>query len=587
MYLDFYKLKKNPFHITPDPEFLFLSASHKEASASLIYGIEERKGFIAITGEIGVGKTTILRSYLETADPEKLKVVYIFNAMISFESLLKQIFNELGLAAAQGDDVPELVNRLHRFLIEEYKHDRNVALIIDEAQNMPIETLENLRMLSNLETSKDKLVQIVMVGQPEFERKLELEELRQLKQRIAIRCQIKPLNREESFAYIQHRLMKGSYFHNQIFTKGAFNSIVKEARGFPRLINILCDNALVTGFGYQRNPVGERVVREVISDFRGPKSRKLFRVLPVAAVFGGIILLGVFLTQPIENRPEKEASLIPHEAEVKLTCLILSRRNLAIPPFRSTSQPPGAAASSPNPNLLKNNKFSGSNLPKNAQFRLEPSKEQRFPECPIFKEAPVAELKPSKEIESPPESRESHQIPLPEKQLPAEESASKAQRRSNKTTRDHAPPPPDQPKQTGAARRIVSKGKMFHVSWWILRLLDPDLMRLYKEANPHIRDVNGIASIRQGTSTASVGSAKIAHQIVSEFEPAARSARKRAQFFRTARPPLSCSRPRCLWPYAAAMQQHSVIMEVLCVRVISATQSAPPISPLHGAISFI
>ena len=166
MYLDFYRLKKNPFHITPDPEFLFLSSSHKEASASLIYGIEERKGFIAITGEIGVGKTTILRSYLESADPQMLKVVYIFNSMLPFESLLKQIFNELGLVAAEGDDVPELVSHLHQFLIEEYKHDRNVALIIDEAQNMPVETLENLRMLSNLETSKDKLIQIVMVGQP-------------------------------------------------------------------------------------------------------------------------------------------------------------------------------------------------------------------------------------------------------------------------------------------------------------------------------------------------------------------------------------------------------------------------------------
>ena len=233
MYLDFYRLKKNPFHITPDPEFLFLSSSHKEASASLIYGIEERKGFIAITGEIGVGKTTILRSYLESADPQKLKVVYIFNSMLPFESLLKQIFNELGLVAAEGDDVPEMVSHLHRFLIEEYKHDRNVALIIDEAQNMPVETLENLRMLSNLETSKDKLIQIVMVGQPEFERKLELQELRQLRQRIAIRCQIKPLNRDESLAYIQHRLMKGSYFHNQVFTKAALKQDRKGSQRFP------------------------------------------------------------------------------------------------------------------------------------------------------------------------------------------------------------------------------------------------------------------------------------------------------------------------------------------------------------------
>jgi general secretion pathway protein A len=279
MYLDFYKFQKNPFHITPDPEFLFLSSGHKEAFAALIYGIEERKGFIAITGEIGVGKTTILRAYLEGADHDKLKVVYIFNAVLSFEGLLKQIFNELGLVAEQGSGVPELVNQLHRFLIEEYKNDGNVALIIDEAQNMPIETLENLRMLSNLETSKDKLVQIVMVGQSEFERKLELTELRQLKQRIAIRCLIKPLDREESLAYIQHRLMRGSSFYNQVFTKGALNRIVDEAKGFPRLINILCDNVLITGFGYQCNPATEKIVKEVISDFRGSKSRGIFRII--------------------------------------------------------------------------------------------------------------------------------------------------------------------------------------------------------------------------------------------------------------------------------------------------------------------
>jgi general secretion pathway protein A len=457
MYLDFYRLKKNPFHITPDPEFLFLSSSHKEASASLVYGIEERKGFISITGEIGVGKTTILRSYLESADPEKLKVVYIFNAMLSFESLLRQIFNELGLVPDQSAGVPELVTRFHRFLIEEYKNDRNVVLIIDEVQNMPVETLENLRMLSNLETSKDKLVQIVMVGQPEFDQKLELTELRQLKQRIAIRCLIKPLSRDESFAYILHRLMKGSHFHNQVFTKGALKRIVKEARGFPRRINILCDNALITGFGYQRNPVGESIIKEVISDFRGPKSRKLFRAFPVAAVSAGIILLGVFLTQPLENRPEKEASQVPYKAAVKV--------ELPAPP--------------------------PSDLPVPQQV-------------PVIVEAPkvqqqASELVPPKKIESIPESQVN---PLPKKQLvgvePAEKSADVPKQEPLLTTGSSEAPKERAASERAASERAASERTVIkgeNVSRVLVETYgyyDPDLMKLFKEANPQIKDVNRI-----------------------------------------------------------------------------------------------
>jgi len=275
MYLDFFKFKKSPFHITPDPDFLFLNQSHKEASASIFYGIEERKGFIAITGEVGVGKTTILRSYLEGTDPERVRIVYVFNASISFDRLLKLIVSELGIEVV--DETPsELVDSLFHHLIDEYKNDRNVVLIIDEAQNMPVETLERLRMLSNLETSRDKLLQIILVGQPEFEGKLNLPELRQLKQRVAIRCRIDALTPEESFAYIQHRLMKASQFHNPVFTRGALRRVVKEAKGIPRIINVLCDNALVTAFGYQRNPVDDKIIKEVIKDFQGRGHRVTF-----------------------------------------------------------------------------------------------------------------------------------------------------------------------------------------------------------------------------------------------------------------------------------------------------------------------
>jgi general secretion pathway protein A len=196
MYASFYGLKQEPFNVTPDPEFLFLSPSHKEALGSIIYGVKQRKGFIVVTGEVGVGKTTILRSYLEGVNRKQLKVIYVFNPGLTFGSLLQIIGQELGIDV-RTPDVTTLVSRLHLKLIEVYMRGKNVALLIDEAQNVPVETLENLRMLSNLETSKDKLIQIVLIGQPEFETALRREELRQLRQRVAVHCRVSPLSRRE------------------------------------------------------------------------------------------------------------------------------------------------------------------------------------------------------------------------------------------------------------------------------------------------------------------------------------------------------------------------------------------------------
>ena len=175
MYQDYYRLKKEPFHITPDPEFLFLSPSHKQALGSIVYGVDNRKGFVVITGEVGVGKTTIVRSYLERVVKQQKKIIYIFNSNLSFGNLLKTIYKELGLDA-RTDDTVEMLDGLYQVLMEEYKQGNTVLLIVDEAQNMPIETLENIRMLSNLETSKIKLLQIVLIGQPEFEKMLNLHE---------------------------------------------------------------------------------------------------------------------------------------------------------------------------------------------------------------------------------------------------------------------------------------------------------------------------------------------------------------------------------------------------------------------------
>jgi general secretion pathway protein A len=221
-----------------------------------------------VTGEVGTGKTTILRSLLGSADPERLKSAYVFNPSVSFPVLLQTIFQELGIPSGSGE-VSGMVDRFHHYLIDEYKKGNVVVLFIDEAQNMPVETLENLRMLSNLESSTDKLLQIVLCGQPELEQLLGRNELRQLKSRIAVRAVISPLSRQESLAYIRHRLSKSSREGTDIFTRAALERIVRTAKGNPRSINILCDNALITGFGSGEKKVSFRTAGEIIADMKG------------------------------------------------------------------------------------------------------------------------------------------------------------------------------------------------------------------------------------------------------------------------------------------------------------------------------
>lgn len=310
MYANFYNLKKEPFHITPDPEFLFLSPSHKEALGSIIYGIGHKKGFVLITGEVGVGKTTIVRSYLENIDRSKLKIIYIFNSDVSFEGLLRTIFRELGIIDLT-DDVFELVNQLHYVLIEEYKKGITVVLIIDEAQNMPVETLENIRMLSNLETSKDKLIQIVFSGQPEFEQKLEQKELRQLKQRIAVKATIRPLTAAESRDYILHRLKKASAGNSALFTDGALRRIIREAHGIPRRINILCENAFITALGYKQSRITSGIVKEVISDFSEKKRGWVLKTALASLALILAILSSYFMYIQNKDQAGSEASKSP------------------------------------------------------------------------------------------------------------------------------------------------------------------------------------------------------------------------------------------------------------------------------------
>ncbi len=308
MYLRFFNMKREPFNITPDPALLFLSHSHREALAAVISGVNRRKGFVAITGEVGVGKTTVIRAFLEKVDRRNLRAVYVFDSNISFKSLLKTIFQNIGVAP-QCDDLSDMVRQLHLFLIEEYRAGRNLVLIIDEAQNMPLETLENLRMLSNLETSTDKLIQIVLCGQPEFEQKLNLHALRQLNQRIAIRVRILPFSAQESLDYINHRLSRSLTDDSTPFTTGALSRIVKKAGGVPRVINILCDNCLVTAYGKQQKRVTWRVAREIIAEQGGDGSGR-WRL--AGTCLAGITAAALFLWGYVHYGNTRTASQPPH-----------------------------------------------------------------------------------------------------------------------------------------------------------------------------------------------------------------------------------------------------------------------------------
>ena len=303
MYTGYFNFRQEPFQITPDPGFLYLSPSHRESLASIIYGVRQRKGFISVVGEVGVGKTTILRSFLERVSGEPIKVIYLFNVDISFESLLGRIIMGLG-QPVPGGDCAEMLNRLHYLLIEEYRNGNNVVVIIDEAQNMPIKTLESLRMLSNLETATSKLIQVVFSGQPEFERMLESNELRQLRQRIAVRATIRPLAGTEGANYILHRLAKASKGESSIFPTRVIRRIVRYAKGIPRTINILCDNCLITSFGNQEKRVKPSVLREICTDLGLNRSWRR-RAIGACRILL-LVLLGLALIYAVATRENLE-----------------------------------------------------------------------------------------------------------------------------------------------------------------------------------------------------------------------------------------------------------------------------------------
>ena len=268
MYLSFFELERLPFEAAPDPHFLYVSPSHAEGLATIEYGIAMRKGLLVLTGEVGLGKTTLVRTYLSRADKSKLKIVYVFHPRLQFGELLGMLAQELGAEAHELGEFA-LLNLIQRRLIEQYAAGGQMVVVVDEAQRLPPDTLENLRLLSNLETETEKLLQILLVGQTELDGLLARPDLRQLRQRIALKAHLSPLSRPQSEAYIQFRLTQaGSADPLGVFSQRAIAEIAKAGRGVPREMNILADRCLIEGFASQQRPVQVRIVRAVAREMQ-------------------------------------------------------------------------------------------------------------------------------------------------------------------------------------------------------------------------------------------------------------------------------------------------------------------------------
>ena len=360
MYCRFYGFSERPFEVTPDPKFLYLSPIHREVHSALLYGIRERRGFIAVLGEAGTGKTTLLRSVLKQLE-EKVKVATIINTDVTFDEFLHMVMLDLGLVK-DNEQLGKVaaIQRLNDMAIEQLCRRGNVVIMVDEAQNLDRRCLENLRLLSNLETSKTKLLQIILSGQPELEDKLRRSDLRQLLQRINLRRYLLPFDEKETYAYIRYRLNTAHYEGPTLFSRGAQGLIWEYSGGIPRKINTVCDNALLTGYAMKCRKVDINSVQEVIDDLtRNPFAEKSARpsetlpdpipvpqpeaepprnqsrvwrlLLPVA---GLSLLAGIGLETWRHHWNEKSTTILPDPIQTSVTEVQPPPSNIAVPSSR-------------------------------------------------------------------------------------------------------------------------------------------------------------------------------------------------------------------------------------------------------------
>ena len=264
MYTEYYGLLRAPFEMTPDPSFLYLGEAHREGLATLVYGVNSGKGFVMLTGEVGTGKTTLLHALLGQLDSQT-RSAFIFNPRLNPLDFFRILFEELEIEAP-GRTKAEYLLALNQFLIERLGKNEKTLLIVDEAQNLSAEMLEEIRLLSNLETPRSKLIQIMLVGQPELKDMLRRPELRQLRQRIALAHHLRPFDEEEMGDYVEDRLRKAGYTGRRLFKRSALKELFRVTGGTPRLINSVCDSAMLLGFAKQKTAIDQAMVREVATD---------------------------------------------------------------------------------------------------------------------------------------------------------------------------------------------------------------------------------------------------------------------------------------------------------------------------------
>jgi general secretion pathway protein A len=267
MYQNFFGLRESPFNVNPDPRYLFLTRQIQEALAGLTYGIQNRKGFILLTGEVGTGKTTLLNRLLDWLHAQRMSTAYIFNSQLDVPHLFDFMMADFEIPC-ESREKSQVLLRLNHWLLERYRAGETAVLIVDEAQNLSPEVLEEIRLLTNLETSTEKLLQIVLTGQPELEEKLKMPQLRQLRQRITLRCHTGALSLEETFGYITERLRIAGANGEPIFSKEAIQTVHMYSRGIPRVVNLLCEHSMINAYVDNLRPVPAHMVEDVAREFQ-------------------------------------------------------------------------------------------------------------------------------------------------------------------------------------------------------------------------------------------------------------------------------------------------------------------------------
>jgi general secretion pathway protein A len=319
MYTSFFGLNEKPFAITPDPRYLFMSERHGEALAHLVYGVTESGGFVQLTGEVGTGKTTLVRSLLQSRMPSNADVAVVLNPQISAREFLATICEELGIDIPDNtDSIKLLIDRLNQHLLKAHADGRRTILVVDEAQNLAPDVLEEVRLLTNLETSRQKLLQIILIGQPELRELLARNDLRQLAQRITGRYHLEPLSRDETAQYIEHRLKVAGAL-GEVFDAGAKREVYKLSQGVPRLINVICDRALLGAYSLESRHVNRRMVRRAAAEITGHASKPSWPrwALPMIGAGAAIVIATGFLVSFDKRHDVNSAQIEPVAAEAK------------------------------------------------------------------------------------------------------------------------------------------------------------------------------------------------------------------------------------------------------------------------------